>query len=86
VLAFNREDIQEIECIGTASAKLIRFRRRRRSLPPASLRRSPGRADGQPANGAAVQGLLAELSSLRCEQFIDDRDKAGLGAPSIRSS
>jgi hypothetical protein len=38
-------------------------------------------ADGQPANGAAVQGLLAELSSLRCEQFIDDRDKAGLGAP-----
>jgi hypothetical protein len=83
VLAFNREDIQEIQITeGPASAKLTRSPAKEEA--PAAGQPAPAAwqgADGQAANLSAVQGLLADLSSLRCEQFIDDRDKAGLGAP-----
>lgn len=83
VLAFNREEIQEIQITqGAASASLTRTPANAES-PPAG-QPAPDiwqAADGQTANSGAVQALLGELSSLRCEQFIDDRVKAVLGAP-----
>lgn len=83
VLAFNREDIQEIQIAqGAAQASLTRTSSK--AEPPAAGQPAPATwqgADGQTANSAAVLGLLGELSNLRCEQFIDDRDRAGLGAP-----
>ena len=83
VLAFNREDIQEIQIAqGQATAALTRTPTKAEPSPagqPAPVAWQG--ANGQTASSAAVQALLAELSSLRCDQFIDDRDKAGLGAP-----
>jgi hypothetical protein len=83
VLAFNRQDIQEIQVVqAAASVSLTRAPAKADPAPagPAAAD-SWQAADGQAANSVAVQGFLTELSSLRCEQFIDDRDKAGLGAP-----
>lgn len=83
VLSFNRQDLQEIHIAqGAASVSLTRSPAK--AEPPPSSQPAPETwqaADGQAANSTAVQGLLGELSSLRCDQFIDDRDKAVLGAP-----
>jgi hypothetical protein len=84
VLAFNRQDIQEIRIVqGAASASLTRSPAKAEPPPPGQAAAADSwlAADGQPANSAAVQGFLGELAGLRCDQFIDDRDQAGLGAP-----
>jgi hypothetical protein len=84
VLAFNRQDIQEIRITSEEGASLSLQR------VPASTEAPPAGQpaamvwqsdDGRPANTAAVESLLGELSHLQADAFIDGRDKAAFGPP-----
>lgn len=84
VLAFNRQDIQEIRITPAEGAPFSLLR------GPASNEGPPAGQpaavvwqsdDGRPANTAAVESLLGELSRLQADAFIDGRDKAAFGRP-----
>ena len=83
MLAFNRQDIQEIR-VTKDGAALTLVRTPAPAEAPAGGQ-APANAwqsgDGRPANGAAVEALLGELASLQADGFIEDRDKAAFGEP-----
>jgi hypothetical protein len=85
VLAFNRQDIQEIQITkGTASLTLTRTPPKEETPPAGQPPPAPAvwqGSDGRPANSAAVEMLMGELVDLQCQAFIDDRDKTGFGTP-----
>lgn len=85
VLAFNRQDIQEIQITkGTASLTLTRTPPKEETPPAGQPAPAPVAwqgSDGRPANSAAVEMLMGELVDLQCQTFIDDRDKTGFGTP-----
>ncbi|MCU0591066.1 MAG: DUF4340 domain-containing protein [Desulfobacterales bacterium] len=82
VLVFNRADIQEIRITKNGAALTL--------VPAPASTEAPAAAgawqssDGRPANGAAVEALMGELSSLQADAFIDGRDKTSFG-PAIYS-
>lgn len=83
VLAFNRQDIQEIQITkGETRLALVRTPAPAET-PPAGQSPASGwqTGDGRPANGAVIEALLGELSNLQCEGFIEGRDKAAFGDP-----
>lgn len=83
VLAFNRQDIREVRISsGDQSVTLTRIEPKKEE--PASAPAAPDEwqgSDGLPANRAVVESLLSELSNLRCDTFINDRDKAAFSNP-----
>ena len=94
VLAFNRQDIREVQLSsGDTSVTFIRVQPKKEDPPsgqPAPSETPPAgqpapnawqSSDGRPANGAAVESLLGELSNLRCDAFLDSRDKAAFSNP-----
>ena len=83
VLAFNRQDLQEIH-ITQAGASVTLTRAPAKAEAPAAHPPTPQAwqgADGRPANASGVEMLLAELVDLQCQAFIDNRDKTGFGPP-----
>ena len=83
VLAFNRQDLQEIH-ITQAGASVTLTRAPAKAEAPAAHPATPEAwqgADGRPANAAGVEMLLAELVDLQCQAFIDNRDRTGFGPP-----
>jgi hypothetical protein len=83
VLVFNRADIQEIRITRNGSALTLVPAPAPTETPPggpaaASAWQSSG---GRPANSAAVDALLGELSDLRADAFIDGRDKTHFTQP-----
>jgi hypothetical protein len=87
VLAFNRSDIQEIR-ITKGGATLTLVPAPAPAETPAAAGPAPAGAwqssDGRPANGAAVEALMGELSNLQADAFIDGHDKTSFG-PAIYS-
>jgi hypothetical protein len=49
--------------------------------PPAAPKQVWQAADGQPVNESALDQLLNALANLRCEKFIDDRQKEDFKSP-----
>jgi len=92
VLAFKPDEIQEIE-ITKAPQSLIFARVQtpageetrvaaKNEVPAAAAPKSVWQtADGRPGDDAALSQMLSALSGLRCEKFIDDRNKADFNAP-----
>lgn len=83
VLAFNRQDIQEIQ-ITQNGAQLILVRppaptEAPQTGPPAASAWQT--SDGRAANNAAIDSFLGELSNLQADAFIDGRDKAAFRQP-----
>ena len=81
VMTFTPEEIEEVRI--TQAGATTTLTRKKAEAPagqpaPADAWLS---ADGRPADPAAVQSLLADLSNLSCEKFINDRDTASFGAP-----
>jgi Domain of unknown function (DUF4340) len=78
VLTFNPQDIREIQ-IAAEGASLTLVRSPAPAETPAGSQPAPSAwqsSEGRPADGAAVESLLSELSNLRCDTFVADRDKA----------
>lgn len=88
VLAFSRPDIQEIRITKNGAALTLVPAPAPTETPAAAGPPAPAGAwqssDGRPANGAAVEALMGELSSLQADAFIDGRDKTSFG-PAIYS-
>lgn len=83
MLAFNRQDIQEIRVTQDgASLTLVR-------TPAPAEAPEGGQApadawqssDGRPADGAVVEALLGGLAGLQADGFIEGRDKASFSQP-----
>jgi hypothetical protein len=82
VLTFKPEEIEEIR-ITQAGATTI-LTRQPAEAPAAGQAAPPAAwtgADGRTADPGTVQSLLAVLSNLSCEKFINDRDKASFEKP-----
>ena len=81
VLAFTPEEIEEVRITQAgATATLTRKKAEAPAGQPAPADAWLS-ADGRPADPAAVQSLLADLSNLSCEKFINDRDTASFEKP-----
>jgi Domain of unknown function (DUF4340) len=83
VLSFSRQDIQEIQI--TKDGVQLTLVRAPASVETAPAGQSLANAwqsnDGRPANNAALEAFLGELSSLQADAFIDGRDKAAFSQP-----
>lgn len=83
MLAFNRQDIQEIQ-IARDGAAVTLVRAPAPAEAPAAGQAAASAwqaSDGRPANGAAVEAFLDELSNLQCDAFIDGREKSAFSNP-----
>ena len=81
VLAFTPEEIEEVRITQAgATATLTRKKAEAPAGQPAPADAWLS-ADGRPADPAAVRSLLADLSNLSCEKFINDRDTASFEKP-----
>jgi len=92
VLSFKPAEIQEVQITGDqASVKLIRSeapagptapqQEKADTAPPAALKFEWQSSDGKKGNDQNINRLLTTLGSLRCEQYINDRDKDSFSAP-----
>lgn len=81
VMAFKPEDVVEVRI--TQAGTTTTLTRKTEEAQPGQATPAPAwvGADGRTADPAAVQSLLAELSNLQCEKFINDRDKASFTNP-----
>jgi hypothetical protein len=93
ILSFTGSDIQEISV--AKDQQSANFTRIQQAVDekPADGQKTEGAsaappkktiwqsADGKPAEQGALNQLLADLSSLRCDSFIDDKNKADFTAP-----
>lgn len=84
VLAFKPEDITEI---ALTHARATTTLTRKQAEAPAAGQPAPAptwtSADGRTADPGAVRSLLSMLSSLHCDKFLTDRDKASFSAPEL---
>jgi hypothetical protein len=83
VLAFNRQEIREIQ-VAKDDNRLILTRMSAPAETPAAGQSPPSgwqTGDGRPANGAAVEALLGALSNLQADAFIEGRDKTSFAQP-----
>jgi hypothetical protein len=83
VMAFKPDEIDEIRI--TQAAGTTTLTRKKQEVPagqpaPDAVWAS---ADERAVDSAAVQSLLSDLSNLRCDTFINDRDKTSFGAPKV---
>jgi hypothetical protein len=92
VLSFKNADIQEIQIADNqARMKLVRRevpaepavpqQEKAESAPPAIPKLEWQSSDGQKGNEQNITRLLSILSNLRCEHYVNDRDKASFSAP-----
>jgi hypothetical protein len=92
VLSFKPADIQEVQITGDqASIKLFRSEvpvgptvsqeEKADTTPAAAVKFEWQSSDGKKGNDQNINRLLTALGSLRCEQYINDRDKDSFSAP-----
>jgi hypothetical protein len=92
VLSFKPADIQEVQITGDqASVKLVRGEvpvgptvsqeEKADTAPAAAVKFEWQSSDGKKGNDQNINRLLTALGSLRCEQYINDRDKDSFSAP-----
>jgi Domain of unknown function (DUF4340) len=92
VLSFKTTDIREIQISsGQGSVKLVRSeapagpaesqQEKTDTTPPAAVKFEWQSSDGKKGHDQKISQLLATLGSLRCEQYINDRDKDSFSAP-----
>ncbi len=83
VLAFSRPDIQEVRITKNGATLTLVPAPASTETPPSAPAAATAwqSSDGRPANSAAVEALIGELSSLQADAFIDGRDKADFTQP-----
>jgi hypothetical protein len=85
VLAFNRRDIREVELLQGQSRMVLKAASdpsggaAEKTAAESGIRWEA--ADGRPADPAAVDALLTQLSHLTCEKFLADRNPAEFKDP-----